>query len=63
MYSMLNRQLFVVELQKHNVQLGNYCLKGDVGGLHVLLTQIVCGLFFCGHPESQKGNLLGGWYT
>ncbi len=47
---MFNRRLFVVKLQKHNMQFNNDCLKGNVGVLHVLLTQIVCDLFlwpFC----------------
>lgn len=53
MYNMFNRGLFIVELQKYHMQLDNHCLKGNLSGLHVLLTQIVCGLFFV---AKQKGS-------
>lgn len=41
---MFNSQLFVDELQKHNIHLNNNCLKGNVSRLHVLLTLMVMWL-------------------
>lgn len=59
--NVLNSQLFVLELQKHNMQLNNNCLKGNVCRLHVLLTLIACGLF-CSSCVHIVGPAVIGFY-